>query len=92
MRAASAMTLRTGAEELRGDGMLVFLEIEIAKRFVGAAGDAFGAGELGHQQAAAAEAANDATEQRVRDTGHRSQHRGRANRQVADFVFSGKHG
>ena len=64
------MTCGIGAEELRGDGMLVFLEIEIAKSFCGAAGDAFGGGELGHQQAAAAEAADDAAEKRVGDAGH----------------------
>jgi len=46
--------------------MLVFLEVEIAQRFLRAARDAFGAGELRHQQAAAAEAANDAAEERVR--------------------------
>src|SRR3984893_8227943 len=43
-----------GAEKLCGDGVLVFLKIEVAQSFFGAAGDAFGAGELGHQQSAAA--------------------------------------
>ena len=82
---------RVRAEKLRGDGMLVFLKIEIAKRFGGAARDAFGAGELRHQQAAAAESANDATEKRVRHASHGGKHRGGADGQVANLERSWKH-
>src|SRR5579863_8553055 len=81
--------LRICAEELRGDGMLVFLKIEITERLGGAAGDAFGAGELRHEQAATAEAANDAAEKRVRHASHRGKHRGGADGQVANLKRSG---
>ncbi len=67
---------RAGTEELRGDGMLVFLEIKIAQSLFCAAGDSFGAGEFGHEQAAAAEAADHAAEERVRHAGHGGEHRG----------------
>src|SRR5258708_2504521 len=79
------------AEELRGDGMLVFLKIKIAQSFLGAARDAFGAGELRHQQAAAAKAANDAAKKRVRHTSHRRKHRGGADAQVANLETRRNH-
>src|SRR5438445_7906466 len=79
------------AEELRRDGVLVFLEIEITQSFFGAACDAFGAGELGHQQAAATEAANHAAEERVRHARHRCEDRSGANGQVADLEARRNH-
>src|SRR5262249_53808301 len=79
------------AEELSGDGVLVFLEIQIAKRFGGAARDALGAGELRHEQTAAAQAADDAAEKRVRHPGHGREDRGGRDRQIADFVTGGNH-
>ena len=84
--------LRVGAEELRGDGVLVFLEIKVAESFVGAAGDAFGAGELGHQQAAVAEAADDTAEERVGDAGHGGEDRAGADGEVAELVGLRDHG
>ena len=83
--------LRIRAEELRGDGMLIFLKIEIAERFGSAASDPFGAGELRHEQAAGAEAANHATKKRVRHAGHRGENRRRRDGQIANFERSGKH-
>src|SRR5580704_13393018 len=82
---------RIRAEKLRGDGMLVFLKIKIAKRFGSTARDAFGAGELRHKQAAAAEAANDAPEKRVRNARHRRKYRGRADGQIANSEKSREH-
>src|SRR5580704_622405 len=79
------------AEELRGDGVLIFLEIEIAQCFGGAAGDAFGAGELRHEQAATAETANDAAEKRVRHASHGGKNRGGADGQVANLERCWKH-
>ena len=84
--------LRTGAEELRGDGVLVFLEIEIAESFLRAAGDALGAGELGHQEAAVAEAADDAAEERIGDSGHGGEDGARADGEVAELVGLRNHG
>jgi len=43
--------------------MLVFLKIKIAQSFGSAARDAFGRSELGHEQTAATEAANDAAKE-----------------------------
>src|SRR2546421_5882816 len=79
------------AEKLRGDGMLVFLEVEIAQSFRGAARDAFGAGELRHEQAAAAEPANDAAEERVRHASHRSENRGGTDGAGANLQASRNH-
>src|ERR1700722_8718480 len=78
-------------EELRGDGMLIFLKIKIAKRLGGAPSDALGAGELRHEQTAAAESANDAAEKRVGDASHRGKNRGGADGQVANLERSWKH-
>src|SRR3984893_15670901 len=82
---------RAGAKELRGDRMLVFLEIKIAQRFLRATGDAFGAGELRHQHPAAAQPANHATEKRVRNASHRREDRGGTDSQVANIVRRGNH-
>ena len=71
--------------------MLVFLEEKVAQRLRRAAGDAFGAGELRHQQSAAAQPANHAAEQRVGDAGHGREHRRRPDGQVADLELFGNH-
>ena len=71
--------------------MLIFLEVEIAEGFGGAPGDALGAGELGHEQAAAAEAANDSPEKSIRDAGHGRQHGRGGNPEIAHFVFRRNH-
>ena len=55
-----------GTEKLRRDGVLVFLELQIARVFGGASGNAFGAGELRHEETAAALGANDAAERGCR--------------------------
>jgi len=71
--------------------MLVFLKIKIAQSFGGAARDAFGRSELGHEQTAATEAANDAAKEGVGDTGHGRQDGGGGDGQVANFEGCGKH-
>src|SRR5689334_19855541 len=71
--------------------MLVFLEIEIAESFFRAASDTLGAGELRHEQAAAAQAANDASEKRVRHAGHGSKDRCGADGQVANLEARWNH-
>ena len=53
--------------------MLVFVEVQVALcLFVLGAQDAIGRGELGHDQAAAAQVANEAAEDGVRDASHGS--------------------
>ena len=81
-RAASAITVGVGAEELGGDGVLVGVEGEIALQgFVGFAGlercaDAVRAGELGHDEPAPAQFANEAAEYGIGHAGHGREHRG----------------
>ncbi len=59
------------AEELRGDGVLVAVEGEVALGLlVFVADDAVGGGELGHHEAASAEIADEAAEDGVGDAGH----------------------
>ena len=72
--------------------MLVFLEVEVAKSFFSAASDAFGAGELGHQEAAVAEATDDAAEERIGDSGHGGEDGARADGEVAELVGLRNHG
>ena len=79
------------AEKLRRDGMLVFLEIEIAQSFFRAARDSVGAGELRHEQAAAAEAANDAAKECVRHPGHGGKNRGGEDGQIANLEARRNH-
>ena len=76
---------RIGAENLRGDGMLVLVEIKIVQRARRIARQPFGAGEFRHDQAARAERANHAAENGVGDARHRRENRRRANRQIANF-------
>ena len=83
--------LRIGAENLRGDGALVFVEIEIAQRARAIARQALGAGEFGHDQAARAERADHAAKNRVGDARHGSEDRRRTDAQVANFEFRRKH-
>ncbi|OLB86391.1 MAG: hypothetical protein AUI12_09265 [Acidobacteria bacterium 13_2_20CM_2_57_6] len=72
--------------------MTTFLAgVEIAQSFRGAARDAFGAGELRHEQAAAAESANDAAEERVRHASHRSENRGGTDGAVANLQARRNH-
>src|SRR5208337_2402614 len=65
---------------------------EIPQRLLRAPRDSLGAGELRHEQPAAAQPANHAPKQRVRDARHGRQHRRRPYNQIAYFVFSGNHG
>ena len=90
-RGGGSHHFRIGAENLRGDGMLVVVEIKIVQRAGGIAREAFGAGEFGHDQAAAAEAANHAAKDRVGDAGHGREDRGRANGAIANCEFCWKH-
>ena len=55
--------------------MLVFVEVEVAFGFfILGAKHAVGRGELGHNQAAAGQIANEAAEDSVGDAGHRGKH------------------
>jgi hypothetical protein len=77
MRAASASTSGSAAEELRRDRVLVFIEMQIALGLlILLAQHAVGRGELGHDQAASAEVADEAAEDGVGDAGHGSEHGG----------------
>ena len=76
-----------GTENLRGDGMFVVVEVEIVQSAGGIAREAFGAGEFGHDKAAAAEPADYAAENGVGDAGHGSEDGGRANGAVANCEF-----
>ena len=85
-RAASAITVGIGAEQLRGDGVLFGLESQVAcsvrvgLRRAERRADAVRAGELGHDQPAAAQIADEAAEHGVGDAGHGREHRGRGDR------------
>ena len=82
--------LRIGAEQLRGDGVLLRLEGQILAacgvglRAPQRGADAVRAGELGHDQAAAAQVADEAAEHRVGDAGHGRQHGGRGHAHGSD--------
>src|ERR1700679_2420604 len=52
---------------------------------------AFGAGEFGHDQSAAAQRTNYAAEDGVGDSSHRRQNRGGPNGSIANFDFNRKH-
>src|ERR1700689_3146091 len=52
---------------------------------------AFGAGEFGHDQSAAAQRTNYAAEDGVGDSSHRRQNRGGPNNSIANFDFNRKH-
>ena len=71
------------AEELGGDGMLVFVEVQVASANALIAEDAVGGGELGHDQAASAEIFDEAAEDGVGDSGHRGQDGGGRDADVA---------
>src|SRR5262249_13892617 len=83
---------RIRPEKLRGDGMLVLLEVEITKRLRRAPRDALGAGELRHQQPTTAQTADHAPEQRVRHARHRRKDRRWPYRQGPNFETSRNHG
>jgi hypothetical protein len=70
--------------------VLVFLKEKIASGFSGATGDAFGAGELRHEEAAATLCANDAAKERVGDAGHGSKNGGGTDAKITHAVFGGK--
>ncbi len=71
MRAASAMTFGIAAEKLGGDGVLVFVEMKIAFcLLIFLAENAVGRGELGHDEAASAEVADKAAEDRIGNACH----------------------
>src|SRR5579862_9185698 len=72
--------------------MLVFLEIQIAQRLLGASRNSLGAGKFGHQQAAMPQPTNHAAKQRVRNAGHRRQDGRRPDDQITHFVFRWNHG
>src|ERR1019366_8611657 len=71
-----------GAEQLGGNGVFVGVEAEVALEcLVGLVGlerraDAVRAGELRHDEPAAAKIANETSEHRIGYAGHRRQHRG----------------
>ena len=71
--------LRIAAEKLRRNRVLVFIEVEIALGLlIFLAEHAVGRGELGHDQAASAQVADEAAEDGVGDAGHgREDGRGR---------------
>ena len=75
------------AEDLRGDGMLVVVEIKVVQGASGIAREAFGAGEFGHDEAAAAETADYAAEDSIGNAGHRSEDGSRANDAIANREF-----
>ncbi len=55
--------------------MLVFIEMEIALGLLVLLAEyAVGRGELGHDEAASAQVADEAAENRIRDAGHGSEH------------------
>src|SRR4029077_18173810 len=71
---------RIAAEELRRNRVLVFVEVQVALGLpILGAQHAVGRGELGHDQSAAGEVTDKATENGVGDSGHGSQHCGWGN-------------
>ena len=67
--------LRIAAKQLRRNGMLVFVEMEISLGLlVFSAQHAIGGRELGHDQAASAEIADEAAEDRIRNARHGREH------------------
>src|SRR5206468_9897993 len=66
--------LRIAAEKLRRDGVLVFVEVKIALGLlVFLAEDAVGRGELGHDESASAQVADEASKDGVGDARHGSE-------------------
>src|ERR1700746_1923407 len=84
--------LRIGTEDLRGDGMFVVVEIKIVQSAGGIASEAFSARELGHDEAAAAEAADYTAKNSVCDASHGRENRGGSNGAIANCEFWRKHG
>jgi hypothetical protein len=72
------------AEQLRRDGMLVVIEMQVAAAHAAVAEHAVGGSELGHDQPAAAEIADEAAENRVGNAGHGGQNRSRRQRHRAN--------
>src|SRR5271156_3352795 len=65
--------------------MFVFIEMEVALGLlVLLAEHAIGRGELGHDQPAATQVANEPPEHRIGNAGHRRQHSGRRDVDIAD--------
>ena len=89
--------LRIGPEQLRGNGMLVGIEIKIAKRpsrpraTLGNRDDAVGAGELSHDQPAAALSADQAAKHGVGHARHRGKNRRRREFDRADLKLFREH-
>ena len=85
-----------GAEELGGDGVLVRVEAEISLQgLIGLTGferraDTVGAGELSHDQAAAAEVANETAEDGIGHAGHGGEDGCRREGYRADRKLCGK--
>jgi len=84
-----------GAEKLRRDRMLLRLEGQVFQSASGLArvargADAMRARELGHDQPAATQVADEAAENRVGDAGHGRQHGGRLNGDGPDRKLSGE--
>jgi len=81
---------RIGAEELRGNRVLFRLECQVALQGFGrlaratGGADAVGAGELGHDQPAAAEVTDESPEDGIGHAGHGSQHRRRGDAHRTD--------
>src|SRR5206468_4757460 len=72
--------LRSAAKELRGDRMLVLVEMKIAFRLlIFGTEHSVGRSELGHDQPTSAEVAYEPPKNRVGDAGHRSKYGGRRN-------------
>jgi hypothetical protein len=77
--------VRIAAEKLRGDGMFVCVEMQVAfGLLILLAQHAVGRGELRHDEAAAAEITNEPAEDRVGDAGHGGEDGGRGNLDRAD--------
>src|SRR5262249_54785862 len=88
--------VRIGSEELRRNRMLIRFEIEVSERarLLGRSrgGDyAMTAGELGHDEPAAALFADQPTKYRVRDAGHGSKNGRRSDPPGSLFVLGWKH-
>src|SRR5579862_1053246 len=71
--------------------MFIFVEMQIASSHTRVAQNTVGRGELGHDQAASTEILDEATENGVSDSGHRSQNRGWRDANIADGQAIGKH-
>ena len=77
--------LRIAAKQLRRNGMLVFVKMQIALSFlIFLTQNTIGRGELGHDQPASAQVADEAAEDSVGHAGHGREHGGRSDFHAAD--------